>query len=483
METLHNIINIGLDVISDYDSDPELNSLNWGFLHSTAIKVGKLWLRKAGKFPIETTQLLLSSCKAFPWPGLKIERTTIPGRFRDQAHEILKKYFEEKYGYYPLSPKYHRNSSEPLQIQWLTPTDRTTSDKQPTLYHIHGGAWIFGHTCTYNHIFRDLTELSNSNIMSIEYRLSPQFPILSQIEDVVAGYLYLTAPTSINGAGKKSSQLLVGGESSGGHLSTVLIHLLRNINFSSPAGSYLISPAIDLTFSQPSFLTNTKRDLLFDVTKLSRLDREGHHFYSNINDIIYGQPPPYALDRIKNDGSMFGPKEILLWPELSPLFDKNMNNLPPSIIITGERDSLRDVSLLYGKERALSEINSKIKHKTIPNIQTYIFEDMVHSFPCYPPNKYSKKALKTLGEFIYQALNSNNLEKLESRKFEYLIGYKKAYMESTYNMYWNNIENVYSPWNNTYEFAPYPTTDNFTKPGILPNLPESYTKSSYLKYL
>ncbi|KXN65267.1 alpha/beta-hydrolase, partial [Conidiobolus coronatus NRRL 28638] len=136
------------------------------------------------------------------------------------------------------------------------------SSKPPTLYHIHGGAWALLHSCAYNHIFRDLTEASSSQIMSIEYRLAPQVPVLSQLEDVFAGYFYLTAPESDRGSGNKTSQIVVGGESAGAHFSSSLIHILRNANKPSPAGAYLISPAVDLTFSQPSFFVNSERDYL-----------------------------------------------------------------------------------------------------------------------------------------------------------------------------------------------------------------------------
>jgi acetyl esterase/lipase len=464
MNALRKSINTALDILEDFNSPDNINSKSWGFLHGTSVKLIRAALKSVNEIPIELAQILTTSCKFFGWPGLKIERTTIPGKFREQSYQFLKKYFEDKYGNYPLPIEYHWNSSIPLNIQWITPTNRTMSSKPPTLYHIHGGAWALLHSCAYNHIFRDLTEPSSSQVMSIEYRLIPQVPLLSQLEDVLAGYFYLSAPASQGGAGNKTSQIVVGGESAGAHLCSMLLHILRNTNTPNFAGSYLISPAVDLTFSQPSFFENSNRDYLWQEEAPVRVDSGGMHIYSNLSSLIYNNSPKYASDRMKKDGSVFGPKELLIWPEISPLLDSNMNGLPPAIIIVGDRDSLRDTGILYGKLRAEAEIKSKNKTTIIPNVQTYNFDEGVHAFPSLPPNKYTRKAVKTMGEFIYQALNANDIKALDSKKYGYLPDYKKSYMSSTYNMYWNNLENQYSSWNSTYAINPLTTATNLTQP-------------------
>jgi hypothetical protein len=89
---------------------------------------------------------------------------------------------------------------------------------------------------------------------------------------------------------------------------------------------------------------------------------------------------------------------------------------------------------------------------------------MVHIFPVLPRNRYCTKAIKAIGEFVYQTLNSNNQKALDAKNYEYLVDYKTAYMNSAYNIYWNNIQNRYSPWNSTYPILPFPTSKNFTDP-------------------
>jgi acetyl esterase/lipase len=462
MEILKQVILTSKNIWQDFRTDNELNSKNWGVMHRFTAKFLKSMFKETNNLPISVWQSFTRACKHLPWPGLEIERSAVPNKFREQAYQFLKKYFEDKYGQYPVSIKYHWNTSTPLNIQWLTPKNRKMAYQPPTLYHIHGGAWMLMHSCLDNHIFSELTEASSSKIMAIDYRLLPQYPLLSQIEDIFAGYFYLIASELEGGAGRKSSEIVVGGYSSGGQLVASLLHTLRNANLSSPAGAYLISPALDLTFSQPSFFTNTKRDTLWRQHSLPTIDKSGQNFYGNVNNEVYGHSPPKVVERIIKDGSMFGPVETLLWPELSTLFDTNMSNLPPTIVLVGERDSLRDTGVLYGKLRAEAEIKSKNKTAIIPNIQTYNYEDMTHAFPVFLPDKYTKKAIKTVGEFVYQALNANDQRLLDERSYKYLPNYKIAYMNSTYNMYWNDIKNNYSPWNSSYDVYAFPTTKNFT---------------------
>jgi hypothetical protein len=69
-----------------------------------------------------------------------------------------------------------------------------------------------------------------------------------------------------------------------------------------------------------------------------------------------------------------------------------------------------------------------------------------------------------MGEFVYQALNSNDQKALDAKKYEYLVDYKTAYMNSTYNIYWNNAQNSYSPWSSTHSVLSFPTSKNFTGP-------------------
>jgi acetyl esterase/lipase len=463
MVTVIGLFKIGLAIAND-TFNSNLHSPNWGFVYGFTAKLLKAFLNDSIDIPIELSQFIFSSCKYLPWPGLKINRITIPNRFREKAYQWMKRYFEDKYGYYPMPKEHHWCLGRPLEAQWIIPTGRESNKSQSLVYYVHGGGYIYGHSCNYNYAYRDLTEASSSNLFTVDYRLGPQYTISSMLEDVLAGYLYVTSQNSQGGANINGNRLIISGESAGGGLVLNLLHSIRYGNISSPAGSVLFSPVADLTLSQPSMLANSKIDILWDMTQPVTITSKGLNVKSGLYYTIFKSGSEEVIKRFRKDGTPFGPKETVFWPEISPLLDSDMDNLPPTMIIVGERDSLRDSGIVYGKMRAEAEIKST-KKLPIPNIQTYVFEDMVHAFPMLPHNKYSKKALKTAGEFIYQALNLNNKLEINSQNYSYIPDYEKSYMHTTYNMYWNNIQNEYIPWNSSYPIAPFPTVQDLTLPG------------------
>jgi acetyl esterase/lipase len=464
MSIFKDIINLLYYFIINFLFYSSLNSENWNFSQWIVIKIITSYFNCAPYISIETFQYMTRFCKNLPFPGLNIESTTVPDKFRDEAYNLIKYYLEGKYGYHVTEPNQHWKYGKPLDIQWTTPKNRQLSEPKSVIYYIHGGGYAIGHSCLYNHHYRDLSEASASQIVAVDYRLGPQFTLSSIIEDVLATYLYLLAPESEGGAGFKSSQIVVGGESAGGGLSTNLIHLLRNNKMPQPAGTFLWSPSTDLTFSQPSMLENNHMDYMWDMKEAISLTREGITLNSGFYWWIYNHSSPEILERIKRDGTPFGPKEAALWPEVSTLFDPNVGYLPPTLIIVSERDSLRDCGIIYGQRRAIAEINGHINKTLIPNIQTVVYEDQVHVHMVLPANKYTNWAVKSTGEFIYQAIHANDRKSLESKTYEYLPDYKTAYMNTTYNIYWETVHGEIKPWNCTYKFSNFPTPEYFNPP-------------------
>jgi acetyl esterase/lipase len=462
---LRTLKKIGYDTINS-----ELHSKNWGFEHGLQVKFLKAALNDDIVLPIEFIQSLTETCKYFPSKGLEIKRITIPNQFREKAYQFMKNYTESKYGYYPLPNSGLWNASKPLSAEWIVPTGRDNIENKPVVYYVHGGGYVYGHSCIYYHMFRDLTEASNSQVFAVNYRLGPKYTILSMVEDIFAGYFYMMSQQSQGGNNIKNSEIVMAGDSAGGGLILNTLHVMRNADYPIPAGSILISAVTDLTLSQPSMFTNTHVDYLWNMEAPATLTSKGLNVKSALYYWIFNQSSPEVMDRFRKDGTPFGPKEAIIWPEASPMLDTDMENLPPAMIITGDRDSFRDSNIVYGKQRAEAEKKSK-KKALIPNVQTYVFDDMTHAFPALAADKYCIKAIKTAGEFIYQVLNANNQQALDSKNYTYIPDYKKSYMESTYNMYWNNVKNQYFPWNSTYPILPFPTAQNLTVPGIdfIPN--------------
>jgi acetyl esterase len=105
----------------------------------------------------------------------------------------------------------------PLRARLYIPTERTGPDPAPTLLFIHGGGWIYGDLGSHDPMCRFLAERSGVQLLSIDYRLSPEHPFPAAVEDCQAAYRWLVDHAEDVNA--DPARLAVGGDSAGGSLS------------------------------------------------------------------------------------------------------------------------------------------------------------------------------------------------------------------------------------------------------------------------
>src|SRR4029077_15943488 len=84
----------------------------------------------------------------------------------------------------------------------------------PTLIYYHGGGFVIGNIETHDSTCRRLSNKSHCQVISIDYRLSPEHPFPAPIEDGVAAFRHIrdnAASFSVDPA-----RIAVGGDSAGG---------------------------------------------------------------------------------------------------------------------------------------------------------------------------------------------------------------------------------------------------------------------------
>ncbi|KXN72387.1 alpha/beta-hydrolase [Conidiobolus coronatus NRRL 28638] len=430
----------------------EPRSANWNPAYSVATRFIKAVTECLPDTPLKEVQYLSSICRNLPYPGLEIKKDYLPDSFRDEAYSFLKHHFSNKYGYYPQSKEEHWSNSKKIEFNLIS-TKYSNSNG--------GGAYTLGHSCLYNSVYTDLSKASGSKIFALDYRLGPQATLPSIIEDVVAAYFYLTAPKNQGGMGVPSSRIVVGGDSAGGGLSGNLAHILKSFGNSQVAGMFLWSPSIDLTFSQPSRYENSYKDILPNIINPPIMVGNNLKIDSSEFLFMYKQGSDKIKKRMEMDGAPLAPKEFYQLPEITPPFDPDMNGLPPTLIITGDRDAFRDSSIIYGKRRAETEKLTKNRMGTIlPNVQTIIYEDLPHVFMTIPGDSRTNSAVTTTAEFIQKAMNLDNFGVLASISDTSLPDMKKSYMNNTYNMYWNSLNGITDAWESPYKVVPFPGGNN-----------------------
>jgi epsilon-lactone hydrolase len=142
-------------------------------------------------------------------------------------------------------------------------------------------------------------------VLSIDYRLAPEYPFPAALDDAVTAYHWLLAE------GADSRRIAVMGDSAGGGLALSLLLRLRDQGIPLPAAAVALSPWTDLALTGPSLSLNASADPLVSAEQARRF----------VDYYLAGADPrtPYA----------------------SPLYGKP-EGLPPTIIQVGSDEVLRD---------------------------------------------------------------------------------------------------------------------------------------------
>ncbi|WP_350350592.1 alpha/beta hydrolase [Microbacterium sp. A8/3-1] len=113
----------------------------------------------------------------------------------------------------------------------------------PGFFHTHGGGMILGNRWLGVVGFLDWAERFNGVIVTVEYRLAPEFPDPYPVEDCYAALVW-TADNAED-LGIDLSRLLIGGGSAGGGLAAGTTLLARDRRGPALIGQLLIYPMLD----------------------------------------------------------------------------------------------------------------------------------------------------------------------------------------------------------------------------------------------
>jgi acetyl esterase/lipase len=226
------------------------------------------------------------------------------------------------------------------------------------------------------------------------------------------------------------------GDSAGGGLSASLMLYQKDFlrdetgapRFGLPGGAVLLSPWVDLTCSQPSWVSNAHVDYL--PSGGSNDIFEPMYAEDGPNPVagyLWGQKPDPDRRYRRTEGDTEDPYEIVEmgpgWkverrildqvshPLISPLFG-NLRGLPPVLIQAGDSEMLRDETLLFAKR--YSEANRHRRGSFAPgmdhpdpvihgsghgHVRHELFKDQVHVFQAFLFLQAAKIALQNIGRF------------------------------------------------------------------------------------
>jgi acetyl esterase len=187
---------------------------------------------------------------------------------------------------------------------------------RPIVMYFHGGGWVIGSLNTHSRPCRGLARLADSVVVSVGYRLAPEYPYPAGLEDCWAATAW--AAENAKEIGGDARLLAVAGDSAGGNLAAVVA--LRARDRGVPlALQVLVYPNTDF-----------------------RLDTE--------SCLAYGEG--YGLNRgaLRTYWDYYVPDvDRRSDPEVSPLRASNVTGVAPAWIMVCEFDPLRDEGIAYAE--------------------------------------------------------------------------------------------------------------------------------------
>lgn len=131
-----------------------------------------------------------------------------------------------------------------LDGDWTTPaTPRAAAAAgDRIIYYLHGSGYVVCSPQTHRGMVARLAKRTGMAAFSIDYRLAPEHKFPKAGDDTIRGYHWLLAQ------GFTGDQIVVAGDSAGGHLALDLIADNHRTGTEQPAGLLALSPLYDPTF-------------------------------------------------------------------------------------------------------------------------------------------------------------------------------------------------------------------------------------------
>ena len=236
---------------------------------------------------------------------------------------------------------YNGNHEVPIRLYF--PSEEAMSgepvegEKYPVLLFFHGGGWVTESVENYDRVCSRMAQSTGHIVMSVEYRLAPEYRFPVPLEDCYAaakalytGHLVLPADPD---------RITIIGDSAGGNLAAAVCLKARDTGDFAPKKQILIYPAVSNCYTKKSPYKSVQengQDYLLTAVKME--------------------------DYLKLYESSTEDRQN---PYFAPILAKDLSHMPETLILTAEFDPLRDEGEEYGKR--LKKENNYVEIHRIPD--------------------------------------------------------------------------------------------------------------------
>ena len=235
------------------------------------------------------------------------------------------------------------NGNHEVPIRLYCPSEEAMSgepvegEKYPVLLFFHGGGWVTESVENYDRVCSRMAQSTGHIVMSVEYRLAPEYRFPIPLEDcyeaakaLYTGRLVLPADPD---------RITIIGDSAGGNLAAAVCLKARDTGDFAPKKQILIYPAVNNCYTKKSPYKSVQengQDYLLTAVKME--------------------------DYLKLYESSTEDRQN---PYFAPILAKDLSHMPETLILTAEFDPLRDEGEEYGKR--LKEAGNYVEIHRIPD--------------------------------------------------------------------------------------------------------------------
>ena len=300
-------------------------------------------------------KLTRAALKALSYPEIDVKKTyKINRRIQRLIHPPIA--FSCKIGNLSFLAK----DGYKIPARIFSPKDRESDE---VLLFFHGGGWTVGDVESYTGTCASLCESTRRRVISVNYRLAPEFPFPYAVND---------SYSALKRIYEKFRNVTVIGDSAGGNIAAVLSLMARDKKEAFINKQILIYPSTANNHSMSSPYPSIKKYgagyLLTSKQICAYMD-------------LYVQEKRYLNN-----------------PYFAPLLAEDLSNLPPTMLITAECDPLRDEGEDYAKRLWLAG----------NTVRAYRIKDALHGFFSLPA---TFEQVRKCHELIYRFLNDESIKR------------------------------------------------------------------------
>ena len=238
-----------------------------------------------------------------------------------------------------------------VPAEWVTTPGTDISRR---FLYIHGGAFFAGSPKSHRVLTSKLSEITNSAVLAIDYRLTPEHSRMDGVEDCRSSYDWMLKNAPQGADNLAPTAVFVAGDSAGGNLTLSLLNWIRDNQRPAPNAALALSPVTDGRFTSPSIRINLESDVM-----LKPLAKR----FSWLPDFLFSLGGRYMSGRGAAN------------PVVSPLL-ADLSGLPPILVQCSECEILRDDGRRY--------VNKAVAAGTDAILQRW--DNVPHVWPIFYPD-------------------------------------------------------------------------------------------------